>query len=442
VLNLTTDIRAPQLADKFCGFGLTEVILPLVIGGLTAAGGVAGTAAIGAGIGGLTAALTGGKVLKGMGYGALAGGALGTGLGAFGAVAPETAASLGLGGIGAAGGEAAGAVGAAAPAATGAMESGALASSLDPVTAAAYGLPEAATAAPGVGALEAATGLDPVTAAAYGVPSGGAAAGAGAGAVPGSVAVTPEIAGTNVGGFMGAGAGASSPGALSQALNYARLAGAAGSLFAGQPGAPNYGNLPGPSTTAATQGPFFNAPLSSFGSFNRTPVQNYTPNSGGPGNGNPTGNPYYTYGEYSQSNRPFFNNNSVGIGNTVMSPFQQPLRMAQGGALAHVLFRAGMHHGARMAGGGALSQMFDSQEQGGGAVQGEGSGLEDKIPARLSQDEFVLSASDVSRIGGGSSNEGVKRLNQMRKDLAKDVGASKLVQGKPKLPMQYLRKAS
>ncbi len=403
-------------------FGLTEVVLPLVVGALTTAGvgaATAGTigaiaapalvgAGLGAGAGGLTAAVTGGKVLKGMGYGALAGGALGTGVGALGAYAPETAASLGLGGIGGvpeagaglAGDLATSGFGLSSQAAlgTGAMDAaaagypaagmgaGALASSLDPVTAAAYGLPEAETAAAG------ATGA--------------------AGAIPGDVGVTPEIIGSNPGGYLGAGASGSGLGGLTmnQALRGMNVVGALGSAFA-KPQAPNYGITPGPSTTAATQGPLFNQPLTNFGSFNRTPVKDYAP----------LGGDWYKYGEVSQANNPFFNNNSVGIGNTTLSPYQVPLRMAHGGALARALFEAGKTHGARMAGGGALGRTF-STENGENAVRGPGTSTSDSIAARLSAGEYVLTEKDVSKIGGSGGNDaGARKLDAARRAGAKKI---------------------
>ena len=52
-----------------------------------------------------------------------------------------------------------------------------------------------------------------------------------------------------------------------------------------------------------------------------------------------------------------------------------------------------------------------------GRVKGSGSGISDDVPAMLSNDEYVLTARDVSTIGGGSSEEGAKRLDKFRRDL-------------------------
>jgi hypothetical protein len=57
-----------------------------------------------------------------------------------------------------------------------------------------------------------------------------------------------------------------------------------------------------------------------------------------------------------------------------------------------------------------------------GPVKGIGSGQEDKIPAWLSDGEYVWSAQDVADLGDGSTNEGVRRLDKMRQMVRKDAG--------------------
>ena len=60
--------------------------------------------------------------------------------------------------------------------------------------------------------------------------------------------------------------------------------------------------------------------------------------------------------------------------------------------------------------------------QGPGQVKGIGSGQEDKIPAYLSDGEYVWSAQDVSDLGDGSNREGVRRLDKMRKMVRQQAG--------------------
>lgn len=60
--------------------------------------------------------------------------------------------------------------------------------------------------------------------------------------------------------------------------------------------------------------------------------------------------------------------------------------------------------------------------QGPGHVRGIGSGQEDKIPAWLSDGEYVWSAQDVADLGDGSTNEGVRRLDKMRKMVRAQAG--------------------
>ncbi len=57
-----------------------------------------------------------------------------------------------------------------------------------------------------------------------------------------------------------------------------------------------------------------------------------------------------------------------------------------------------------------------------GRVKGIGSGQEDKIPAWLSDGEYVWSAQDVADLGDGSTDEGVRRLDKMRQMVRKQAG--------------------
>lgn len=57
-----------------------------------------------------------------------------------------------------------------------------------------------------------------------------------------------------------------------------------------------------------------------------------------------------------------------------------------------------------------------------GRVKGIGSGQDDKIPAWLSDGEYVWSAQDVADLGDGSTDEGVRRLDKMRQMVRQQAG--------------------
>lgn len=80
--------------------------------------------------------------------------------------------------------------------------------------------------------------------------------------------------------------------------------------------------------------------------------------------------------------------------------------------------------------------------RGGFAVRGIGSGREDKIPARLSDGEYVIDAETVALLGDGSSDSGAKRLDAFRANIRKHKG-KKLVRGEfsvnAKKPEAYLK---
>jgi hypothetical protein len=80
--------------------------------------------------------------------------------------------------------------------------------------------------------------------------------------------------------------------------------------------------------------------------------------------------------------------------------------------------------------------------KGGFAVRGIGSGRDDKIPARLSDGEYVIDAETVALLGDGSSDAGAKRLDAFRASIRKHKG-KKLVRGEfsvnAKKPEAYLK---
>lgn len=75
------------------------------------------------------------------------------------------------------------------------------------------------------------------------------------------------------------------------------------------------------------------------------------------------------------------------------------------------------------------------------AVQGDGDGREDAIPARLSDGEYVIDAETVALLGNGSSKAGAAKLDQFRVNVRKHKGRE-LAKGKfsadAKRPEAYL----
>lgn len=101
----------------------------------------------------------------------------------------------------------------------------------------------------------------------------------------------------------------------------------------------------------------------------------------------------------------------------------------------------GMAYGGHMAGpmhGGALSAVSRF-------ARGAGSGRDDTIDAKLSDGEYVMDAETVSMLGDGSSKEGARRLEQMRKNIRQHKGKT-LAKGKfspnAKSPLAYLKGAA
>lgn len=121
---------------------------------------------------------------------------------------------------------------------------------------------------------------------------------------------------------------------------------------------------------------------------------------------------WYTYG-YDNTAKPFFEN-SFGPPETEE---ERRARIARGQGVAHA------------ADGGYF---------GGGPEDGRA----DSIPARLSNDEYVMDAESVALLGDGSPAAGAHRLDQLRARLRQHKGKA-LAQGKispdAKLPEQYMR---
>lgn len=78
-------------------------------------------------------------------------------------------------------------------------------------------------------------------------------------------------------------------------------------------------------------------------------------------------------------------------------------------------------------------------------ARGAGSGRDDLIDAKLSDGEYVMDAETVSMLGDGSSKEGARRLEEMRKNIRQHKGKT-LAKGKfspnAKSPLSYLKGAA
>lgn len=137
---------------------------------------------------------------------------------------------------------------------------------------------------------------------------------------------------------------------------------------------------------------------------------------------------YLNYGKGPAQN--YFTNNAIP---TIGQPQAQPqVLMAQQQALA----RGGMPH--------PMPQQMLAPPAGAlspGAVSGPGDGRADAIPAKLSNNEYVVDAETTSLLGNGSPDAGAAKLDQMRQNIRKHKGGA-LAQGKftpnAKSPEQYM----
>lgn len=164
---------------------------------------------------------------------------------------------------------------------------------------------------------------------------------------------------------------------------------------------------PGPSSTAATQGPLFNTPLTSTGYLNRTPVAF-------PG---ATTNYWQTIAQQPSGIPQFFTGNQ--------------LNFAKGGALT-----AGREHEI-VARPGPRGYPQPAR-----MVKGGSHGQKDDVPARLSDDEYVIDATTLADAGNGNPDAGAKFFDHIREEIRKDKGRSKTPAPPIKSPLSYVRRAS
>ena len=89
------------------------------------------------------------------------------------------------------------------------------------------------------------------------------------------------------------------------------------------------------------------------------------------------------------------------------------------------------------------STAYTGYAEGGYAVGGPGDGRDDKIPAMLSDGEYVIDAETVAMLGNGSTKAGADALDNFRVNIRKHKGRA-LSKGEfsdnAKKPEQYLKK--
>jgi hypothetical protein len=94
---------------------------------------------------------------------------------------------------------------------------------------------------------------------------------------------------------------------------------------------------------------------------------------------------------------------------------------------------------ANRAGGQQLNRVFAAK---GGYMDGGTAGQSDKIPAMLSDGEFVMDADTVAALGDGNNAAGASALEQMRQNIRKHKRSAPKdkIPPKAKKPEQYLKK--
>lgn len=63
-------------------------------------------------------------------------------------------------------------------------------------------------------------------------------------------------------------------------------------------------------------------------------------------------------------------------------------------------------------------------------VPGDDGGTDDTVPAQLSSGEYVLTAHDISVLGGGNNEAGARKVDKWREELHRSVGGGKFIPAK------------
>ena len=279
-----------------------------------------------------------------------------------------------------------------------------------------------------------------------GAPTSGGNIVAGIGAGAGAAGVANAVAGAN-GGTGGGGGGNGGGLGLSDYLTLGSLAiGGLGNLLGGGGGGAN-GTIPA-GFGAGAGGDIFNKPLPTLPA-----TSPFAPQNLGPRDVSKTYDQWVTGGYGAPTS--YFNHVPLQSTPSVTQPYTKPAasvtmpdvriptlasvptpRAPGADLLAAMLGQqpAGMARGGRTH--GAPSHSTDSF-----AVRGPGAGREDKIPAALSDGEYVMDAETVALLGDGSTDAGAEKLDQFRVNIRKHKGR-KLAKGKfsanAKRPDAYL----
>lgn len=146
---------------------------------------------------------------------------------------------------------------------------------------------------------------------------------------------------------------------------------------------------------------------------------------------------------------------SPALSETQKAYFNQPSLRVDWNALSNEAAKNGMDLGSYVAQNwnkvtaGQYSSPIVAKATGGLSkiaylAKGSGSGRADTIDAKLSDGEYVIDAETVALLGDGSTDEGARKLDQMREQLRKQKG-KKLAKGEfslsAKSPLSYLKGA-
>lgn len=140
---------------------------------------------------------------------------------------------------------------------------------------------------------------------------------------------------------------------------------------------------------------------------------------------------------------PIPNSRTQYLGTPNFNPFisQGPQDRLAFGPSPWQLGAPGQPPGGQARGGLAGMNMRDPAQGALSLARGPGGGQDDKIPALLSDGEYVMDAGAVADLGDGSTKEGARRLDMLRQNLRmhKRSAPAASIPPKAKSPASYLR---
>lgn len=140
---------------------------------------------------------------------------------------------------------------------------------------------------------------------------------------------------------------------------------------------------------------------------------------------------------------PIPNSRTQYLGTPNFNPFisQGPQDRLAFGPSPWQLGAPGQPPGGQARGGLAGMNMRDPAQGALSLARGPGGGQDDKIPALLSDGEYVMDAGAVADLGDGSTKEGARRLDKLRQNLRmhKRAAPAASIPPKAKSPASYLR---